>query len=183
MQIAASSRSSLFRGRRSTMSSSNPTRHIATANAASHGRLWYGIPDRMPMNPIAATKPAITPRPPSNAVGLACGRSLEGCATIPKRTPAAFATGIIAAATRNADNGVSAISKPVVNLALYARFFARLGCLPWGSMRAVSRLRPLALKANPVVSSPNLPVNAQNAQNRTTASRSTNPDQRGRANG
>jgi hypothetical protein len=35
---------------------------------------------------------------------------------IPKRTPAAFATGIIAAATINADNGVSAISNPVVNL-------------------------------------------------------------------
>jgi hypothetical protein len=54
--------------------------------------------------------------PPSNAVGLACGRSLEGCATIPKRTPAAFATGISAATTINADNGVSAISNPVVNL-------------------------------------------------------------------
>jgi len=38
LDIAASSRSSLFRGRRSTMSSSNPTRHIATANAASHAR-------------------------------------------------------------------------------------------------------------------------------------------------
>jgi hypothetical protein len=47
---------------------------------------------------------------------LAWGRSLEGCATIPKRTPTAFATGIIAAATINAHIGVSAISNPVVNL-------------------------------------------------------------------
>src|SRR5208282_3168601 len=105
------------------MSSSNPTRHIATANPASQGRLWYGNPNRMPTNPIAAMKPAITARPPSNAVGLAWGRSLEGRETIPKRTPAAMANGIIATATRNAVTGMSAISKAVVNLALYCGGF------------------------------------------------------------
>jgi hypothetical protein len=59
---------------------------------------------------------------------------------IPKRTPAAFATGIIAAATINADNGVSAISNPVVNLQLHLQFFVAL-CL-----------------------SPNPPTNAQASQ-------------------
>ena len=79
---------------------------------ASQGRLWYGKRSRMPTNPIATTKPAITARPPSNAVGFSCGRSVEGCATIPKRTEAAFATGIIAAATRKADSGHERYFKP-----------------------------------------------------------------------
>jgi len=59
---------------------------------------------------------------------LACGRSLEGLETIPKWTPAAFATGIIAAATRNAEMGATAISIPVLNCAL-RQFSARMPIL------------------------------------------------------
>lgn len=71
-----------------------------------------------PTNPIAMTNPARTATPPSRAVGLRCGRSLEGWATIPQRNEAAFATGINTMATKKADTNVRAISNSVVNLAL-----------------------------------------------------------------